>query len=153
MFDAPLEKGNDLSNLLCSKGYGVEGKDTTLGLFLQDYLNATGIYYSKDNFTNAAPGLRFEYSNIGADLAAWIIELSTGVSFAQYTQQHILRPLHMTNITWSAATADQTRLATLYTSQKVPYPKYSSVTYPDGGLTTCCQVMACSFPPILNWTD
>jgi len=142
LYNAPLEKDNSLHKLLRSKGYGAEGKDTTLGLFLQEYLNPTGAYYSKDNFTNTAPGLRFEYSNIGSDLAAWIIELSAGVSFAQYTQQHILRPLQMTHTTWSAATADQTRLATLYTAQKIPYPKYSSVTYPDGGLTTSCHELS-----------
>ena len=142
LFDAPLEKDNAFNNLLHSKGFGAEGRDTTLGSFLQDYLNSTGAYYSKDNFINTAPGLRFEYSNIGSDLAAWIIELSSGVSFAQYTQQHILLPLHMTSTTWSAAIADQTRLATLYTGQKVPYPKYSSVTYPDGGLTTSCHELS-----------
>ncbi|MGF6849417.1 CubicO group peptidase (beta-lactamase class C family) [Chitinophaga sp. W3I9] len=142
LYNTPLQEDNPIYSLLKSKGYGAKGQDTTLGAFLQDYLSASGTYYSNNNFDKAAPGKRYEYSNIGSDLAAWLIELKSGISFAQYTQQYILQPLQMTHTTWSTATADQAKLATLYTGLKVSYPKYSSVTYPDGGLTTSCHELS-----------
>lgn len=139
LYNKPVQEDNPIYSVLKSKGYGAEGKDTTLGAFLQDYLNASGTYYSGRNFNKPGPGKSYDYSNIGSDLAAWLIELKSGISFAQYTQQYILQPLQMTHTTWSTAIADQANLATLYTGLKVPYPKYSSVTYPDGGLTTSCH--------------
>lgn len=139
LYNKPVQEDNPIYSVLKSKGYGAEGKDTTLGAFLQDYLNTSGTYYSGRNFNKPGPGKSYDYSNIGSDLAAWLIELKSGISFAQYTQQHILQPLQMTHTTWSTAIADQANLATLYTGLKVPYPKYSSVTYPDGGLTTSCH--------------
>lgn len=142
LYNTPVQENNPIYSVLKSKGYGAEGKDTTLGAFLRDYLSTSGTYYSSNNFNKPAPGKRYEYSNIGSDLAAWLIELKSGVSFAEYTQQHILQPLQMTHTTWSTAIADQANLATLYTGLKVPYPKYSSVTYPDGGLTTSCHELS-----------
>lgn len=142
LYNRPVQEDNPIYSVLKSKGYGAEGKDTTLGTFLQDYLNTSGIYYSNNNFNKPAPGKRYEYSNIASDLAAWLIELKSGISFAQYTQQHILQPLQMAHTTWSTAIADQANLATLYTGLKMPYPKYSSVTYPDGGLTTSCHELS-----------
>lgn len=142
LYNTPVQEDNPVYKALKAKGYGAEGKDTTLGAFLQDYLSTSGTYYSKNNFNKAAPGKRYEYSNIASDLAAWLIELKSGISFAQYTQQYILQPLQMTHSTWSTAAADQANLASLYTGLKVPYPKYSSVTYPDGGLTTSCHELS-----------
>lgn len=142
LYNTPVQEENPIYSALKSKGYGAEGKDTTLGAFLQDYLSTSGTYYSNSNFNKPAPGKRYEYTNIGSDLAAWLIELKSGISFAQYTQQYILQPLQMTHTTWSTAGADQANLATLYTGLKAPYPKYSSVTYPDGGLTTSCHELS-----------
>ncbi len=142
LYNTPVNEDNPIYRLLKSKGYGAEGKDTTLAAFLQDYLSTAGSYYSNKNFNKQAPGKRYEYSNIGSDLAAWLIELKSGMSFAEYTQKHILLPLQMTHATWSTANADQAKLSALYTGDKKSYPKYSSVTYPDGGLTTSCHELS-----------
>ena len=47
---------------------------TKLGEFLENYLAKGGTYYSKDNFLDKDPGSKHEYSNIGAGLAAHILE-------------------------------------------------------------------------------
>ncbi|RKE47117.1 serine hydrolase domain-containing protein [Sphingobacterium detergens] len=142
LYNVPIQEDNPIYGQLKSKGYGAEGKDTTLAAFLTDYLSPSGSYYSKKNFSKSAPGKRYEYSNIGSDLAAWLIELKSSMSFSQYTQKHILQPLQMTHATWSTADADQEKLSALYTGDDKPYPKYSSVAYPDGGLTTSCHELS-----------
>ena len=141
-YNSPIQEDNLLYKQIKSKGYGFEGKDTTLADFLTEYLRPSGSYYSKKNFNKNAPGNRYEYSNIGSDLAAWLIELKSGMSFDQYTQKHILQPLMMKNATWSTAKANQDKLSVLYTGDYSPYPKYSSITYPDGGLTTSCHELS-----------
>ena len=42
------------------------------------------------------PGAAIAYSNIGAALAGYLVEATTGVPFYQYVEQHILEPLGMT---------------------------------------------------------
>lgn len=49
-----------------------------LGEFLKNYFSPGGRYYSKANFLDAKPGTHRAYSNIGAGLAGYIIELRTG---------------------------------------------------------------------------
>jgi CubicO group peptidase (beta-lactamase class C family) len=135
----PPIKDDAFYKLMMSKGYGATGADTTLAIFLKSYLAADGHFFKKSNFNKKAPGKRYEYSNLASDLAAYLIEVKSGLSFAAYTERYILNPLHMNYSAWSAKAAYQDRKATLYTGQKVPYPLYSSICYPDGGLITSCH--------------
>lgn len=53
----------------------VEGdSNVPLGKFLKEYLVKGGKYYKSDSWHNWAPGKRFDYSNIGASLAAYAAE-------------------------------------------------------------------------------
>ncbi|HEX9028637.1 MAG TPA: serine hydrolase domain-containing protein [Anaerolineales bacterium] len=45
-------------------------------------------------------GTRYNYSNNGIDLAAYIIEARAGVPFQQYVKTHLLEPLGMTHSTF-----------------------------------------------------
>jgi CubicO group peptidase (beta-lactamase class C family) len=47
-----------------------------------------------------APGTEISYSNFGAALAGYIVELVSGEPFADYTERHIFRPLRMTSTTF-----------------------------------------------------
>ena len=105
-----------------------------LGDFLEKTLTQNGSWYSKKNFIQAKPGTAYEYSNIGAALAAYIIELAVGESFSDYSRKKILEPLKMYNSGWTWSALDEENHATLYWYDQQPFPKYSLITYPDGGL-------------------
>ena len=81
-------------------------KPEPLGEFLKSYFLQGGKHYSKDNFLNAKPGTIRDYSNIGAGLAGFIIELRTGKSLNEYAKKNIFKPLKMQNSGWALKEVD-----------------------------------------------
>ncbi len=110
--------------------------------FLHDYLAKEGAWYSDSAFLSTKPGERFTYSNIGATLAALVVEKAVGIPFDAFTQQHILDPLDMRASGWHVESAPDTALTAQYSDRTTPYPRYRLITYPDGGFTTCAADMA-----------
>lgn len=106
--------------------------------FLQSYLSPAGNTYNAENFSKERPGEAYEYSNLGATLAALAVETKAGVTYAKYTQTHILEPLHMYASGWSPLETKEV-VATLYDKQKEVIAPYSFPSYPDGGLYTSCN--------------
>ncbi|MEN0045582.1 MAG: serine hydrolase domain-containing protein [Bacteroidota bacterium] len=106
----------------------------SLGIFCERILSKKGQWYSKKNFAKQAPGSQKSYSNLGAALTAYLIELATKMSFEEYTQKYIFLPLQMTQSAWSPSKVNADLLATTYFPNGHFAPKYSLVTYPDGGL-------------------
>lgn len=51
-------------------------------------------------FSHHQPGTHWNYSNIGAGLAAYIIERSAGTTFADFCQTYIFAPLNMQSTAW-----------------------------------------------------
>lgn len=109
-------------------------KEISLHDFLFNILNKKGKWYKKKNFLNVKPGKQKEYSNLNAALAAYIIELATGVPFEEYTKVKIFQPLNMVNTTWNTKGINKNNLATLYFPKGKVVPRYKLITYPDGGL-------------------
>lgn len=112
--------------------------DVSLKTFLVSYLTPKGKFYSKNNFAASAPGKSFHYSNIGATLAAYLIEAKTGMPFADFVQKHVLHPAHMNASGYYNTAKNAGCRATLYNPQNAPYPIYSSITYPDGSIRSSC---------------
>lgn len=110
--------------------------------FLQSYLAPDGEWYSDSVFLALQPGARFEYSNIGATLAALVVERATGMAFEAFTQRYILDPLQMNASTWHGERLDDTSITCLYRTRTVAYPRYFGTTYPDGGMVTSSSDMA-----------
>jgi CubicO group peptidase (beta-lactamase class C family) len=110
---------------------------TALKDFLADYFGEKGRYYSRRNFTAQAPGEAYHYSNLGAALAAYAIEVKAGVSYADFTRKYVFDPVGMSASGWSTDEARKDN-ARLYGARRKPYPVYSLATYPDGGLHTSC---------------
>jgi len=104
-----------------------------LGEFLENTLAKKGKWYKKKNFYKAAPGTTEQYSNIGAGLAGYIVELVAGEKYANYVVNHILKPLKMDATGWTPATTNSTQFAKRYVNG-VAFPNYSLTTYPDGAL-------------------
>lgn len=104
--------------------------------FLNNILNPKGKWYLKEGFSEKKPGEMYEYSNVGATLAALVVEKATGISYDRFTTQYILAPLKMTASGWSFNTIDISKYTHTYQNKTTPYPYYSLNSYPDGGMLT-----------------
>ncbi len=116
--------------------FSAPSKAVPMEEFLRRYLTYDGEWYSDSAFTAHAPGERFAYSNIGATLAALVVEKATGVPFDAFTRQHILDPLGMRSTTWHGEALSDTAIARTYRTPTEAYPRYWCITYPDGGIVT-----------------
>ena len=105
-------------------------------IFLERILSKEGTWYKKNNFLNKKPGETFEYSNIAAGLAAFVIENATKESFNEFTKEHIFKPLGMSGTGWFSAEVDFSNHSKLYSDKDTELAFYQLVNYPDGGLIT-----------------
>ena len=124
-----------------------------LGQFLEQYFARDGKNYSQDNFLEAKPGTRRDYSNIGAGLAGFIIERAVGEPLSRYTRSHIFEPLKMSRTGWFLSEIDLARHSKLYVSQNgvaIPILLYGVTTYPDGGVRTSVADLSKFFIALLD---
>jgi CubicO group peptidase (beta-lactamase class C family) len=136
-----------LSDLHCD-----ERGPVGLGDFLQAYLDPRGAYYLSDNFGSA--GLPV-YSNVGAGLAGYSLELATGSSLADYAAAHLFRPLGMQHTSWELRDFSWGEVATPYvwdetSSSYVELPLYGLATWPDGGLRSSARDLGRFLAAILH---
>lgn len=138
-------KGEDLTNQLVPKmkslGFQTEKEITSLGVFLKNYYEVGGAQYSPSNFDMKELGTNYNYSNIASSLAAYLIEIQTGMTYREYTQKYIFDALGMNRTTWGQDTS-MNNSATLYWSKSEALPKYGTSSYPDGSLNTTNNDMA-----------
>ena len=115
-----------------------------LGEFFRAYLVPDGEFYSEDNYIEAAPGERFEYSNYGAALLAYLVEVLSGEDFPDYCRQHIFVPLGMEHSYFllSEIPASETELAYPFSGDGTALPHYSYPDYPAGSLRTTIRDLA-----------
>ena len=124
-----------------------------LGRFLEQYFARDGKNYSRDNFLDARPGARRDYSNIAAALAGYIVERAFGEPLNVYTRKHIFTPLGMTGTGWFLSEVDLANHSTLFVSQNghiIPIPLYGGTTWPDGGIRTSVADLSKFFIALLN---
>lgn len=111
--------------------------------FLKKTLTVEGVYYDKETgFLNNKPGEMFKYTNIGASLAALVLEKATGEAFDLFTKKYILEPLEMNSSGWSLDMVDVKNHSRLYSYIDTILPFYTAITYPDGMLITSSSDMA-----------
>jgi len=104
--------------------------------FLRDYFTPKRKFYSHRNFNSYKPGEAYEYSNIAAALAAYIIEYNSKMSYSLFTTQYIFKPLKMNSTFWNYSKNTDSLRATPYNKHNKSIKPYSLITYPDGGLKT-----------------
>jgi CubicO group peptidase (beta-lactamase class C family) len=125
--------------------YGPGDPSESLGEFLRNYFVPGGDYYSEDdNFEACLSGqCWYEYSNVGAALAAYVLEAAIGIPYAQYVEENILSPLGMTDSHFYLANyTDPNVIAMPYIHERrgpEPYGYYGYPTYPDGRLFSSSQ--------------
>lgn len=122
----------------------------SLGDYLEAILSEDGKWYKKKTFSKYPPGGMFNYSNIGAGLAAYVLEQATGESFPAFTQKHIFDPLEMTSSGWSFDTIDFSMHSKLYADAETELAFYKLVNYPDGGLISSSHDLAMYLSEIIS---
>jgi CubicO group peptidase (beta-lactamase class C family) len=104
--------------------------------FLKNTLSTDGSWYRRDAFQNTRPGAIYAYSNVGATLAALVIERAVGMGYDKFTTDNILKPLQMNSSGLGLKSIDISKYTTLYRDKTTAYPKYDCLTYPDGAMIT-----------------
>jgi CubicO group peptidase (beta-lactamase class C family) len=110
--------------------------------FLKNVLSEEGKWFRPNCFSDKKPGEIFNYSNMGATLAALVLEKATGEKFDAFTEKHILNPLKMESTGWGLRAIDIKKHSRLYINKTTPYPFYTCVTYPDGSIITSSNDMS-----------
>ncbi|MFK5983684.1 MAG: serine hydrolase domain-containing protein [Flavobacteriaceae bacterium] len=111
-----------------------ENEMIPLGEFIKKQYVEDQIWYNKkQNFSSNHPGSTYKYSNMGANIAAYIIEQATGENYAEFVKEQILIPLQMNNTGWRGKNYEPKNTSTLYW-YGYPMPDGDLITYPDGNL-------------------
>lgn len=125
------------------------GHDSPIPLrtFMAGYLTPGGTYWNAGNFNSWGPGQIFDYSNVGAALTAYLLEVMSPTydSFAQYCSDSIFTPLGMDETSWYLSDLDINNLAVPYSwngSFYVPYNQYSDPWFPSVSLRTSTLQLA-----------
>ncbi len=101
------------------------GKPTTLRQNVFNFLHPEGKWYSEANYRKVPPGTNYEYSNLNADLAAYIIEYQSGMSFSEFTKKYIFDPLAMTQTSWFYLPKSELPYSSLYRPDDWDQPTYA----------------------------
>jgi len=109
-------------------------EDMTMVAFIKKMLTKDGEWYKKKNFLKKEPGKEWYYSNVGASLAAYIVELVSGVSYGTFVKTRILEPLKLQSAGWAVDQVNVEKLASNYTQGNLLLPELKIITYPDGGI-------------------
>ncbi len=133
------DKNSPLFDKFVKSGTIPNRKDSTLAAFLHEYFDKNGIRYDKQNFLNYRAGEVYQYSNIGAALAAYLIEVKAKMPFYEFCDKQVLQPLKMAQTSWLLTEKIAQQHARVYNDKRQYYPLYSEVTYPDGSLRTSCN--------------
>ncbi len=111
---------------------------TTLKTFLFENLE-NNIKNVKKSFSRNKAGVKYEYSNIGSALAAYIVERVSKKPFNEFTNEYIFKPINMKHTSWFYRGLNSKEYSILYDERDQPIKPYSCVTYPDGSLKTNIQ--------------
>ncbi|UCB59097.1 MAG: serine hydrolase [Thermoplasmatales archaeon] len=111
--------------------------------WLEDYLVPGGSGYSSTTWSNAKPGEKFYYANIGFSIIAYLIEILSGQNFNEYCKENIFEPLQMHNSSFRLRDHDIDSIAVPYEYKNDKYfrhPHYGiHVLYPAITLRTSVE--------------
>jgi CubicO group peptidase (beta-lactamase class C family) len=132
---------------LLNATYVTGDADMALGTFLRRYLAPGGADLAPNNFYAFGPGRSYRYANVGADLAAYLVEAAAGIGFDTWCERRIFAPLGMDRAGWHLAGLPPRDIAMPYTwsgakNEYVPHGQYGYPDYPDGALRTTAPQLA-----------
>ena len=85
--------------------------------FLREYLNLEGKLYTKEHFESNKNYKSFSYSNTGLALLGLIVETVSGITYEEFCQTTIFKPLGMPNTSWFLKNLDSNLVAKTYVKQ------------------------------------
>ena len=111
--------------------------------------------YRLTNFDDTKPGSRCRYSNIGAALAAFLVEAAGGVGFDAWCETEIFQPLGMDRAGWHLADVPAPDVAMPYRwsearGRYVAIGQYGYPDYPDCVLRTTVPQLARHLGMVMN---
>jgi CubicO group peptidase (beta-lactamase class C family) len=126
-----------------------------LGEFLEGYLVPGGEDYRAANFYDVRPGTAYHYSNIGASLAAFLVEAAAGIGFDDWCESRIFGPLGMTTAGWHLTDVGTDDVAMPYRwshdrERYLAYGQYGYPDYPDGALRTSARQLGHHLGMVMN---
>lgn len=129
-------------------GYVVGDSPLPLGDVLAGYLVPGGPYYLAGRcYYPTRPGSDYHYSNLGADLAAYLVEVISGVPFGQFCLDNLLTPLGMVQSGFHLADISTPNLAVPYhcdlqTRVFTPFAQFGYADYPCGCMRTSANALS-----------
>jgi len=119
------------------------GKKISLDENIRKYTQPKAKWYTDSTFLQKEPGKYFQYSNLGASIAARIVEIKSNMTFIDFTKKYIFEPLMMNNTGWNFEDLNPNLVTKIYAQndeQKptgvVEHPQYYMTNYPVSGLKT-----------------
>ena len=76
-------------------------------------------------------GSQYHYSNIGADVAGYLLEAGTGLPLDDHSEAEIFGPLGMLNTGWHLADHDEHLVAMPYVYERGEFLPFGQFGYPD----------------------
>jgi len=146
-----FESSQDLAGRLA---YFKKGKPIGFDEYITNVCLTNGKWYGQGNFLNAKPGSTYEYSNLGATVAARIVEIKSGMGFDAFTQKEIFTPLKMSNSGWFYENIDTNLISNLYELDSLGtplrLPRYHDAGYPEGQLKSNAEDMGKYLQEVVN---
>jgi CubicO group peptidase (beta-lactamase class C family) len=132
---------------LLTASYVAGDSPMELRTFLRRYLSPGGADFAPNNFYAFGPGRSYRYANVGASLAAFLVEAAAGIGFDTWCERRIFTPLGMDRAGWHLAGLPRREIAMPYTwagkkNAYVPTGHYGYPDYPDGALRTTAPQLA-----------
>jgi CubicO group peptidase (beta-lactamase class C family) len=116
--------------------YTIGDPTITLEDYMEMYFSTSGVDYdAQNNFNNNLPGTDFDYSNMAADLAGYLVEVVSEELFNEYSNTHVFDELCMDNTSWYLSDFDTLNVARPYDwqgGQFNPYAHYGFPGYTSG---------------------
>ena len=117
---------------------------------LEDYVAAYFVpggefYDSADNFHTWSPGSAWNYCNHGFVLIGYLVQVISGVPFADYCRDSLFTPMEMNNSHWFIAGLDTSNIAMPYHwngTQYQPLGQFGYADYPAGTLRSSAPQLA-----------
>jgi CubicO group peptidase (beta-lactamase class C family) len=136
------------------------GKKISLDENIRKFTQPKEKWYSDSSFLKKEPGSYFQYTNLGASIAARIVELRSNMSFIDFTKKYIFDPLKMSNTAWNFQDLDPKLISKIYAPNDennptavVEHPQYYMTNYPVSGLKTNANDLAKYLIEMINGFD
>jgi len=125
---------------------------------LKSLLMKDGLKYGNGKYyLNQIPGEDRKYSNLGAGLAGYLVEATTGISLAKYSQQTLFDSLYMKNTAWLLDGLNLDNIAVPYSiTDKEVFKSYDHIgnpQYPDGGIRSSIRDLSNFMTALMKNSD